>query len=422
MSRSRRLVPYAAFSAAAFLSALVLGRPELAALGAPFALFLVVGLSLPAPPPLRARLRLPREQMLEDEEIEAELVVPAPETACTLRLSLDLPDGIELAGGTSQFLLRLEPGRERVLSVRLVAARWGIHRLGGSTARTGDRASVRLRDLRTEPDSLMRVYPRPQRLQSLIRPLETQPFAGNRVARAKGEGIEFADVRPYAPGDRVRRINWRESARRQTLHVNQQHPERNGDVILFLDSFTEAPGRAGSTLDLAVRAAASLADHYLGERDRVGLVSWGGLMRWLVPAAGTIQLYRIVEALLQTEIVFSHYWRDIDVLPARSLTPQALIIAISPLLDERGMNAMLDLRGRGFDLVLVDVSPLVARDEPLKAPDRRALRLWQLWREALHYRYERLGVATVVWDGTEPLGAAVEEVRAFRRFARFASA
>ena len=106
-------------------------------------------------------------------------------------------------------------------------------------------------------------------------PFETQPFAGNRVARARGEGIEFAETRPYVPGDRPRRVNWRATSVRQTLFVNEQHPERNSDVVIFVDTFAEARREDESTLDLAVRAAATLAEHYLSTRDRVGFVSFG---------------------------------------------------------------------------------------------------------------------------------------------------
>jgi uncharacterized protein (DUF58 family) len=104
-----------------------------------------------------------------------------------------------------------------------------------------------------------------------------------------------------------------------------------------------------------VRAAASLANQYLAVRDRVGFVSFGGLVRWLTPSSGSVQHYRIIEALLETEIAFSFAWKDIDALPSRSLTPQALVIALTPLLDERGLNALLNLRRRGFDLVVVEI-------------------------------------------------------------------
>jgi uncharacterized protein (DUF58 family) len=422
VTRSPKLALYAAFAGASFLTALVLGRPELAALGAPFTLVLVVGLALPPPPQVKASLRPARRLAVEGEEIDAELVISAASRAHDLQLALFLPDGIRAAGGAGSLLLRVEPGRNRVLALRLDCAHWGAHRVGTLLLRSRDLAGLRVLDSRVTGNTIVRVYPRPQQLQSLAAPAETQPFAGNRVARAKGEGIEFADIRPYLPGDRARHINWRASTARQTLYVNQQHPERNSDVVIFLDSFAEARRQEASTLDLAVRAAASLADRYLATRDRVGLVGFGGIVRWLTPATGITQLYRIVDALLETEIVLSFAWKGVDVLPARSLTPQALVIALSPLLDERSVRALLDLRGRGFDLVVVDISPLAFTVQPRDPDAQAALRLWQLWREALRFQYERLGVAVAEWDGQRPLAEVIGEVRAFRRFARYSSA
>ena len=174
----------------------------------------------------------------------------------------------------------------------------------------------------------------------------------------KGEGIEFADIRPWAPGDPLKRVNWRASARRGELWVNESHPERNTDVILFVDSFAEARLGDEGTLDLAVRATAALADAYVRRRDRVGLIGFGGILRWLAPGTGIVQLYRIIDALLDTQIVLSYYWKEIDVIPRRTLPPSALVIALSPLLDPRSVGALLDLRARGFDLAVIDVSPV----------------------------------------------------------------
>jgi uncharacterized protein (DUF58 family) len=418
LSRSPKLALYAAFAAASFIAALALGRPELAGLGAPFALVLAVGLSLP-PPQVEASVRLSRERVLEGDEIEAELYLSSSES-CEVHVAHVLPPGIELVEDEpTSFLLALTRARPRVVTVKLACERWGAYRLGELAVRSGDRARLRLADQRVRGSAVLRVYPSRERLQSLITPHETQPFAGNRVSRAKAEGIEFADVRPYVRGDRVRRLNWRASSRGQALYVNQQHPERNADVILFLDSFAEAQRQGEGTLDLAVRAAATLADHYLAAQDRVGVVGFGGIVRWLTPASGTLQSYRIAEALLETEVNFSYVWKRIDVLPPRSLTPQALVIALSPLLDERGMYALLDLRRRGFDLAVVDVSPVpFASSSEGSAPDPQALRLWRLWRETLHLRYQELGVAVAEWTSGESLAKVVGEVSAFRRFAR----
>lgn len=418
MSRSPKLALYAAFAAASFIAALALGRPELAGLGAPFALILAVGLSLP-PPQVKASVRLSRERVLEGDEIEAELYLSSSE-GCEVHVAHVLPAGIELAKDEPpSYVLALTRARPRVVTVKLACERWGAYRLGELAVRSGDRARLRLADQRVRGSAVLRVYPSRERLQSLITPHETQPFAGNRVSRAKAEGIEFADVRPYVRGDRVRHLNWRASSRGQALYVNQQHPERNADVILFLDSFAEAERQGEGTLDLAVRAAATLADHYLAAQDRVGVVGFGGIVRWLTPASGTLQSYRIAEALLETEVNFSYVWKRIDVLPPRSLTPQALVIALSPLLDERGMYALVDLRRRGFDLAVVDVSPIpFASSSAGGAPDPQALRLWRLWRETLHLRYQELGVAVAEWTSGESLAKVVEEVSAFRRFAR----
>ena len=197
----------------------------------------------------------------------------------------------------------------------------------------------------------------PETLRRIVAPVSTQPFAGNQVARQKGEGLEFADLREFAAGDRVRSINWRASARRNVLVVNERHPERNADVILFLDTFADARAGGRSTLDLAVRATATLASRYLERRDRVGLVSFGGILRWLTPGMGMTQHYRIVDALLASEIVFNYAWKDVSIIPARTLPPQALVVAVTPLLDDRIVEALADLRARRYDLAIVEVSP-----------------------------------------------------------------
>ena len=225
-------------------------------------------------------------------------------------------------------------------------------------------------------------------------------------------------MRPFAFGDRVRRINWRASARRGELWVNEQHPERNMDVVIFLDSFAEARSGDSSTLDLAVRAAGSLAARYIRRRDRVGLVAFGGLLRWLTPGSGLVQLYRIVDALLDTEIMLSYAWKAINVVPARTLPPQALVIALTPLLDDRSVRALLDLRARGFDLAVVEVSPLAFAEPGDTEAEQIAYRLWRLRREALRSQYLAAGVAVAEWREGEPLAGSLQEVTRFRRYAR----
>ena len=250
--------------------------------------------------------------------------------------------------------------------------------------------------------------------------METQAFAGNQVPRSRAEGIEFADLRPFVPGDRVRRINWRATARRGEPWITETHPERNSDVVIFLDTFLEAREEEAGTLDLAVGAASSLVSHYLGEKDRVGLVSFGGVTNWLTASSGVVQLYRVLDSLLDAEIFLSYAWKDVDLIPVRALPPSALVIALSPLLDERAVRSLLDLRARGYDLTVIEISPVPFAPAGESELDRLAHRLWLLRREALRSRYLRLGVPVVEWRGDVSLQAALEEVRRFKRHARVA--
>jgi uncharacterized protein (DUF58 family) len=421
-SASPRVTAYAALTALFLLAALALRRPEPALLALPFALTLALGLRLSRPPELRVWLTLDRDRALEGDEVEVELTVATERPVERLELQLALRPGLEVVSGQPTQSVRLGWEDERTLELRLRCERWGNYEVGDLRLRARDRLGLVVWEDRLDRTTPLRVYPVPEALRRIVQPVATQPSTGNQVARQKAQGLEFADLREFAPGDRVRSINWRASARRERLIVNDRHPERNADVILFLDTFAEARVGGRSTLELAVRATSTLATRYLERRDRVGLVSFGGVLRWLTPAMGMSQRYRIVDALLESEIVFNYAWKDVSVIPARTLPAQALVLAITPLLDERAVEALADLRARGYDLAIVEVSPVGYAEPGPSEADRLAHRLWLLRREELRARYERIGVAVATWDDERPLEVSLEGVRAFRRHARLARA
>jgi uncharacterized protein (DUF58 family) len=94
------------------------------------------------------------------------------------------------------------------------------------------------------------------------------------------------------------------------------------------------------------------------------------------------------------------------------------VIAVTPLLDERAVGALLDLRARGFDLAVVEFSPLPFVDAGRGRARQVAYRLWKLQRESLRAEYLAAGVPVAEWRDGEPLAAPLEEVRAYRRHAR----
>ena len=417
-----KLAAYAALSATGLLAALVTGRPELVALTAPFLLALGLGLALAMRPRLTVSLELEQERAIEGGEVPARLVLESETAVDRLDVYVRFPEGLRLTAPSNPLSVSLRAGERREIELTLDAYRYGGHVLGPTYVRARDPLGFVAWETAHATRPQLRVYPRTEVLRRVLRPRETQVFSGNEVARLKSEGIEFADMRQFAPGDPLKRVNWRASARRDELWVNESHPERNTDVILFVDSFAEARVGGEGTLDLAVRATAALADAYGRRRDRVGLIGYGGILRWLVPGTGIVQLYRIVDALLDTEIILSYYWKEIDLIPRRVLPPNALVIALSPLLDPRSVGALLDLRARGFDLVVIDVSPIPYAPRPELRLDALAFDIWTLRRDALRHRLQHAGVAVTEWRSDSSLQAHLEEVREFRRHGRLVRA
>jgi uncharacterized protein (DUF58 family) len=412
-----KLGAYTALAGIGLLAALIAGRPELVGLAAPFAVVVVIGLAVAEPPSLGGILQLDHERRIEDDTVAVELELRTEKHVSRLEVLLDLPEGLTAASPNPQ-VIALGHEERRALDYEVRCDRWGAYVVGNLVLRSQDAFGLLVHEWTLARPTPLKVYPSGERVRRLLRPLDTQAFAGNQVPRVRGEGIEFADLRPFVPGDRVRRVNWRATARRGEPWVTETHPERNSDVVIFLDTFLEARAANEGTLDLAVGAAASLASYYLGEKDRVGLIAFGGVLNWLRVSSGVVQLYRVLDSLLDAEIFLSYAWKDIDLLPVRALPPDALVVALSPLLDERAVRTLLDVRARGFDLAVVEISPVPFAPAGPDAIDQLARRLWLLRREALRSRYLRLGVPVVEWDGQAPLQAALEEVRRFKRHAQ----
>jgi len=416
---SPRLEGYAILAAIGLVAALALRRPELAVAAAPFALVLAIGLQLAREPGLDVRFTVAGERTVEGADVEAEIVVRTESSVDRLELLLDLPKGVEVEGEDA-VAVRLRTGEERTIPVQLRCSRWGVYEVGMIEVRARDLFRLVVWETRLRRVHELKAYPHSETLTRVLDAAETQAFTGSAVARVKGDGIEYADIRDYVPGDRLRSINWRASARRTGLVVNERHPDRNTDVVLFVDSFADLRDGNRSTLDDAVRASATLATRYLERRDRVGLVSFGGVLRWLRPGLGPSQRFRLIETLLETGVAPTYIWRDVDLIPARILPPKALVIALTPLVDPRYVTTLQNLRARGFDLVVVEIDPVGLVEAGRNELERLAYRLWLLDREVLRSRLERLGVGIARWGDGVALESALEEVRTYRRYARVA--
>ena len=398
-------------TAVGVVAALALGRPEPAAVAAPFALLALVALSPARTEPIEAKLRLDEERVQQGDVVEGELELVSATPTDRLELRLLVPPGLAL-GLEEERALRLG-GTPRTLSLEVDCVRWGAYSLGPLRVRRYDQLRLVADEHEVGLDTVLRVYPTREALRALVRPLGTQAAVGDQVARTKGEGIELAELRPFSEGDDLRRVNWHASARTGELVVNELHPERNTAVVLLLDTFAEL-GTARNPLDECVRAAAALAERYLARRDRVGLLPLGRQMRWLRPASGAVQRQRIVETLLEARPIPPSGEGARLVVPTRFVPPHALVLPLTPLLDDAVVGALLELRGRGFDLAVVELPPL----SYVSLDDESVRRLVSLERDLLRSQLRARGIAVVEWPEEQSLEVTVRAMEEFRRRAR----
>ena len=126
--------------------------------------------------------------------------------------------------------------------------------------------------------------------------------AGRRAIRARGEGLEFHDFRPYQPGDDPRSIDWTVDARLGQLVVRMFRAQGQMPLHLLVDTSASMRAGAPSKLAAAARAAGSFAYVAALRRDPVGVALFDETVTAHVGAAsGRAQLFRILDVLAGAE-------------------------------------------------------------------------------------------------------------------------
>lgn len=415
--RSPRLLPYGLMVSGASIGSLALGRLEPLLIAAPFLVVLLAAVALSRTRPrLSWQPVVSRDRVLEGDQIDLGVRVSGNSRNFEVGFVVGVPPGMELleAPATEIFPSDLP----RSIQGRFLCTRWGARTVGGGVILARDAASAFVYQAAVDPVVALRVYPRPERLRSVLRPHMLRPRLGGFVSRASGVGLEFAAIRQFTHGDQRRHINWKATARQQRLHVNLFHPERSADLVLVLDAFSDVAGPRRSSLDMAVSSATALAMQCLRRRDRVGLVSIGGAVRWLLPGTGIRQLYRIVDSLMRTELILSYAWQDASAIPPPALPPGALVLALTPLADRRAAAMLIDLKRHGHDVSVVEIAAEKVLPDPETEREQLARRMWSLHREAVRSAYLRLGLPVVEWEPGQPLQIPVVQLERFRRRSR----
>ena len=179
-------------------------------------------------------------------------------------------------------------------------------------------------------------------------------FAGNYRSAFRGRGMEFEEVRPYVPGDDVRRIDWNVTARTGEPFIKEFREERQLTLVLVLDvsgSVGFGSGGADGRTDKALQQArigAALAHAATAASDRVGLVAFGRqVVEYIPPRRSRGHAWRVIRT------AFAHRadQRGTDVAAAaeylgRVLKRRAVICFISDFIDPQPWDRPLASLGR----------------------------------------------------------------------------
>jgi uncharacterized protein (DUF58 family) len=398
----------ASVAAAALLVALVSRRAEMLILAAgPLALLASAPRTAP-PQALEVTMRVSPARVAETDEFT--LFVAVGSTRPLDHLAIRLVPGMALSTPTDE-VQRTGAGTHTLQAQwSMRPARWGRWPIG-TVQITALGAGRTLRATTTIDTGTYVVYPAFAPPPVLPRPFRLPRLAGDHVAAEPGSGVEFAGSRPYQPGDPARLVHWSASARRGRLQVTERYAERLADVVLVVDGYSDVGPPGSSSLDVSVRIATGLAAGYLRGGDRVGAILLsGGAPRFVPIGLGRTQLTRIVEMFLEARRSVGLLTADLDLVPRQALPPGALVLVASPLLDDRTVTVLTQLRERGSPTALLDVLDSDP-DLPPGAASALALRIWRLDRRALVERLHELGVVVVGSSDPAELAARLVPLR-----------
>jgi len=207
----------------------------------------------------------------------------------------------------------------------------------------------------TVPTEILR---RVKLIELRTRGLVDTVFSGEYQSVFKGQGMEFAEVREYVPGDEYRSIDWNVSARMGQPYVKTYTEERELTVLFAVDLSGSAQfgTRGRFKAELAAEVAAVIAMAAIKNNDRVGLVLFTDRIESFVPPKkGRRHALRLIRDLL----AFQPTGRGTDVAEAldyigRILRHRAIVFVISDFFDA-GYDKQLKVLSRRHDVVAITV-------------------------------------------------------------------
>lgn len=418
---SRSLIRAGGIIAVILLAAVVVGRAEFAMIAVPFA----VGTALHL---YKVPRHIPESSLeldsagCEEGDIRTGTFTLTNEGNIPVAVHVSVPADrwVPFTHGTS-YTTVVRPRNQHTRNLEFVAARWGHHSVGPVQYRTMAAGGLLETPIRVAEVATVSVRANPIRLNFDSNLRNAKGFVGTHLSRRYGDAAELAEVRHFQPGDRLRRIDWRMSARSRDLYVNATESERDADVTLILDLTDEVGDSSGffgdsSAIDLAVRSAAGVAEEFIRQGDQVSMYEFNVQPRHLRPGAGQRQRQAMYEWLSGVKVPRN----PVQVSARRYLSTvqsgRGLHVVLTPFLTTSATDLLALLTQMGRQVMCVNTLPRGIAPEGVTDWQSQAVRLWHLEREGVIGFVQERGIRVIdavdMFSPTTELKGSAREVAA----------
>jgi len=216
-----------------------------------------------------------------------------------------------------EFIDRLKPRARRVTTYHLRPVRRGEYRFGALNVFVSAIIGFASRRYRFDQEQVVPVYPSylQMRQYELLAIFDRLTELGIKKIRKLGHNREFEQIKEYVSGDDVRTLNWKASARRNSLMVNHYQDEKSQQVYSVIDKgrTMKMPSNGLSLLDYAINASLVISNIALLKDDKAGILTFSHKMGTLLPAGKVqAQMRNIMEVLYKQKTNFKE--SDFDTL------------------------------------------------------------------------------------------------------------
>lgn len=338
--------------------ALIFKEPALTVFVIPNALLLLLSSHVPKSPNLKVSRRInpPRSFGDENVDVSVEVYNDSDERIEELSLNDQIPESLILESGTPTLTLQMHPYERVEFGYRFLAPGRGNYALGPLSLQTADVMQFHECKGEIPCNDELTILPKMEKLGPIaLRARRVEQWPGQVPSRRMGSGTEFLELRQYEPGDELRRINWKASARKGSLVTNEFEREQVTDALLVVDA---SQGTFSKIFDFDVAEfelslTASLCSQLISQGNRVGLSVYSMVRTWVDPGFGKRQLLRLLRSLAtvrpgRASIPLQYAVESVIV---SMVAARSVIIFISPLLDDDIVKVMANLAERGYGII-----------------------------------------------------------------------